>query len=76
MRDVLASVVRPLKELKAFHRFSLRRGEKRTLSFLLDVKDLALHDAEMQRVVEPGEIEIMLGSSSGDIRLRGTLDVV
>ncbi len=76
VRDVLASVVRPLKELKAFHRFSLRRGEKRTLSFLLDVKDLALYDASLQRLVEPGEFEIMLGSSSEDIRLRGMLEVI
>jgi beta-glucosidase len=75
VRDVLASVVRPLKELKAFHRFSLRAGEKRTLSFLLDVQDLALYDAGLQRLVEPGEFEIMLGSSSEDIRLRGMLEV-
>ena len=76
VRDVLASVVRPMKELKAFHRFNLRAGEKRTLSFLLDVKDLALYDAGLQRIVEPGEFEIMLGSSSDDIRLRGMLEVI
>ncbi len=54
VHDVLASVVRPVKELKAFQRVSLKAGETRTISFLLDVEKLSLLDAQMNTVVEHG----------------------
>ena len=76
VHDVLASVVRPVKELKAFQRVSLKAGETRTISFLLDVEKVGLLDAQMNTVVEPGTIEVMLGSSSEDIRLQGSFEII
>lgn len=76
LHDVVASVVRPLMELKGFRRISLAAGEMRTVLFTLTAKDLEFLDAKMQSVVEPGEFEVMLGSSSQDIRARGSFEVV
>ena len=75
VHDKLASVVRPVKELKGFQRVSLSPGESRKVSLELDVHQLGLYDAGLNFVVEPGEFDIMVGSSSEDIRLKGTLVV-
>lgn len=73
--DVQSSVTRPVKELKGFRRVSLQRGETRTLSFTLSVAQLAFYNLHMQYVVEPGKIEVMIGSSSEDIRLNGNFEI-
>ena len=75
VHDKLASVVRPVKELKAFQRLSLQPGETRQVRLELDVHQLGLYDARLDYVVEPGEFDIMVGSSSEDIRLKGKLIV-
>jgi beta-glucosidase len=75
VRDVLASVARPVLELKSFQRIHLEAGEQRTVLFQLAREQLQLLDADMQWVVEPGTFRIMVGSSSKDIRLRGELEV-
>ena len=75
VHDRLASVVRPVKELKGFQRVSLKPGEVCKVSLELDVHQLGLYDAGLNFVVEPGEFDIMVGSSSEDIRLKGTLVV-
>lgn len=71
VRDVQACVTRPVKELRGFKRIRLQPGESREVRFTLDVCQLAFYDREFRRVVEPGEIEVMVGSSSQDIRLTG-----
>ncbi len=75
VHDRLASVVRPIKELKAFQRISLQPGQSRQVRLAIDVRQLGLYDAGMSYVVEPGEFDILVGSSSEDIRLKGTLVV-
>ncbi len=75
LHDVVASVARPLKELKGFKRVPLRSNEKKTVTFLLTPEQLALLDQNMKTVIEPGEFEVMVGSSSEDIRLRGSFEV-
>lgn len=75
IRDVVASVARPLKELKGFKRISLRPGEAQEVTFAIPVEHLGFYDAEMRYTVEPGEFEIMVGSSSEDIRLSGCLEI-
>lgn len=75
IRDVVASVARPVKELRGFKRVTLEPGERRTVTFTLSPDDLALLDRDMRRVVEPGIFEVMVGSSSEDIRLRDTFRV-
>jgi beta-glucosidase len=76
VRDVHASVTRPVKELKGFHRLALAPGERRTVTFVLPVELLALHALDGRRVVEPGRIDVFVGASSEDIRLRGAFEVV
>ncbi len=73
IRDVIASIARPFKELRGFKRISLKPGEKSTVTFILTPDDLAMFNSEMRREVEPGVFEIMIGSSSEDIRLRGEI---
>lgn len=71
--DVVASRVRPIKELKQFERVSLKSGESKTVHLTLTAKDLAFYNDKMQRVIEPGETQVMIGSSSNDIKLRGSI---
>jgi beta-glucosidase len=68
---VVASVTRPVKELRGFRRIHLQPGERRTVEFRLSARDMALYDKNMKRVVEPGVFKIMVGRSSADILLEG-----
>jgi len=74
--DQVASVVRPLKELKGFERITLNPGEEKTVSFELAASQLAFYNGDMRLAVEPGTFEVLVGSSSEDIRLRGYVEVV
>lgn len=75
LRDVLASVARPVQELKGFTRVHLAPGEEREVAFAITPDDLRMLDSGMRWVVEPGTFRVMVGSSSRDIRLRGELVV-
>ncbi len=66
IHDKLASVTRPIKELKDFKRISLKAGETKTVELELTPEKLAFYNEDMKRVVEPGEFDIMVGSSSVD----------
>jgi beta-glucosidase len=74
--DPLASVPRPIKELRGFQRIYLEPGKSRTVTFTLAAKDLAFWDvASHAWRVEPGTFEIAVGSSSADLRAQGSLVV-
>ncbi len=73
--QITASVARPLKELKGFERVSLEPGKSKTVRFTLRRKDLSYPDRHMKEVLEPGPIEVMIGSSSDDIRVKSGFDV-
>jgi beta-glucosidase len=75
IRDELSSVARPVMELKGFQRVSLRKGESKTIQFLLHREHWQMLNADMHSVMEPGNFRIMIGASSRDIRLRGILTV-
>jgi beta-glucosidase len=75
LHDVIASVTRPLKELKGFKRITLEPKEKKTVTFVLTREQLSFLDQKMKSVVEPGAIEVMVGSSSEDIRLKSSFEV-
>ena len=76
VRDVLASVARPVMELKGFRKIRLEPGAWTTVEFTFPAQKLAMLDSEMRWVVEPGAFRIMVGRSSRDIRLRGHVEVV
>ena len=67
IRDRIASVTRPVKELKGFERVSLAPGETATVRFMLTAEHLALWDRSMARVVEPGLFDVMVGPNSADL---------
>ncbi len=75
-RDVYASIPRPVQELKGFIRASFQPGESKRILFKLPVDILAFYNLDLDLVVEPGKIEVMVGSSSEDIRLHGAFDII
>lgn len=76
VRDPVASVTRPIKELKGFKRLTLKPGEEKKVTFKLHADVLAFYDEDEKLIVEPGVIEVMVGSSSEDIRLKGSFEIV
>jgi beta-glucosidase len=74
-RDLLASVARPVMELKGFQRIHLLPGQTRELAFAITPDLLQMLDKNLEYVVEPGDFRIMIGASSRDIRLKSTLTV-
>jgi beta-glucosidase len=75
INDVVASVTRPVKELKGFERVYLQPGEQRTVEFRLPMESLAFYDKNMEYNVEPGIFKVMVGRSSEDILLEGEFEV-
>jgi beta-glucosidase len=75
LHDQVASVTRPVKELRGFSRIHLKPGESKRVEFKLGPADLVFWDRDMKHVVEPGKFDIMVGASSADIRQRATLEV-
>lgn len=67
IRDVTASLVRPVKELKAFQRITLKPGESRVVNFNIGAKELSFYDGQGNTVLEPGEFRIMVGGNSRDL---------
>jgi beta-glucosidase len=72
IRDLVASIARPVEELRGFERITLAAGERRTVHFTLDRDALSFWNEQLKWVAEPGEFRIMIGAASDDIRLRET----
>ncbi len=70
INDVVASVARPVKELKDFRRVALKAGEKRTIEFTIMPDKLAFYDINLKPIVEPGTFEVLVGGSSRDEDLQ------
>jgi beta-glucosidase len=70
IRDRVSSVTRPIKELKGFARVTLAPGEKKTVGLDITPESLAFYDVNMKFTVEPGEFDIMVGTSSRDADLQ------
>jgi len=75
INDVISSVTTPIKELKGFKKISLDPGEKKTIRFAFTPEHLSLLNDKLEPVVEPGIFDVMIGSSSEDIRLNGSFEV-
>ncbi|MDP4253803.1 MAG: glycoside hydrolase family 3 C-terminal domain-containing protein [Bacteroidota bacterium] len=74
-REMVASIARPVLELKGFKRIHLRPGESREVAFAITPSLLKAPDIDLREVVEPGSYQIMIGSSSRDLRLKENLSV-
>lgn len=75
INDIISSTSKPVKELKGYEKVALEPGEKKTVQLKLLPEDLSLFDRDMNFIVEPGTFEVMIGSSSKDIRLKGEFEV-
>ena len=75
IKDLFASVVRPVMELKGFQRVHLQVNETKKLSFKITPAMLSLLNEKLENVVEPGDFRLMIGSSSSDIRLTENITV-
>lgn len=74
IRDVAASVTRPVKELKGFQRVTLPPGEKKRVDFVLTAEQLGFWNRQMRFTVEPGEFKVMVGANSEDL-IEATFEV-
>lgn len=70
IRDVVGSITRPVKELKGFQKIDLDQGETQTVTFEITPEDLKFYNYNLEYVWEPGEYEIMVGSSSADVKTK------
>ena len=71
LRDVAASVTRPVKELKGFQRVTLGPGERRRVEFTLTPREFGFWNRENRFVIEPGEFKVMVGNNSVDLQTAG-----
>ena len=67
-RDLVASVVRPVKELKGFQQISLKAGESKQVSFTISADDLRFYNDKLQYIYEPGEFNLFIGGSSSNVK--------
>jgi beta-xylosidase len=75
VHDPVASVTRPVKELRGFARIALRAGETKRVRFEFSVEQLAFRELGEEWILEPGTIEVMVGSASDDVRLSGAFEI-
>lgn len=76
LRDKVGSVVRPIKELKGFEKIKLNVGETKTVKFVIDNQKLSFYNQKFEYKSEAGEFDLMIGSSSEDIRLRDSFELL
>ena len=67
IRDYAASIVRPVKELKAFQKIKLAGSSSQTITFKLSAKDLSFFDADGNTIFEPGKFSVFVGGNSRDV---------
>ncbi|MBN8642425.1 MAG: beta-glucosidase BglX [Flavobacteriales bacterium] len=76
LRDRFGSVVRPIKELKDFQKIKLEAGESKTITFVIDKEKLSFYNKDLEWIAEPGDFDLMIGSSSSDIRLNSEFELI
>lgn len=68
IRDLVGSITRPVKELKAFNKVMLKAGEKKTVTFTLHTKDLSFYKGDLSFGYEPGTFHVFVGGNSRDVK--------
>ena len=76
LQDKFGSVVRPIIELKDFQKVKLQPGETKTVTFVIDNEKLAFYNQALEFKSEPGAFNLMIGSSSSDIRLSANFELI
>jgi len=76
LQDKFGSVVRPIIELKDFQKVKLQPGETKTLTFVINNEKLAFYNQALEFKSEPGAFNLMIGSSSSDIRLSANFELI
>lgn len=76
IKDLYASVARPVYQLKGFQRISLKQGESKTVSFNITPDLLTMLNEQMEEIIEPGRFRIMIGGASNRIDLRTEFEVI
>jgi beta-glucosidase len=76
MNDPVASVTQPVKQLKGFKRICLKPSQSAKIVFTLSANQFGFYDRNMNFILEPGKIKLMLGSSSQDILLQGDFEII
>lgn len=76
LQDKFGSVVRPILELKDFQKIKLEVGESKTIKFVITNEKLSFYNKDLKWDSEPGDFELMIGSSSADIRLKSTFELI
>lgn len=75
LRDQVASVTRPVKELKGFEKVYLQPGERKTIHFTIDRETLSFYNQQMKWIAEPGTFSLMIGGGSDRIKLESTFEL-
>ena len=68
IRDLVASITQPVRELKAFQKVFLRKGESREVRFELTTEDLTFYNSDLRRIYEPGTFQVFVGTNSQDVK--------
>jgi beta-glucosidase len=71
VQDLVGSVVRPVKELKAFQKIYLKKGESREVGFNIDPGKLRFYNSELKFAAEPGDFKVYVGGNSRDVKEAG-----
>ena len=75
IKDKFGSVVRPVLELKDFRKVKLNAGESKTIEFTIDKEKLSFYNDKIEWTAEPGDFELMIGTSSADIKLKSDFEL-
>ncbi|SDX98652.1 glycoside hydrolase family 3 N-terminal domain-containing protein [Flavobacterium degerlachei] len=76
LRDKVGSIIRPIIELKDFQKVHLKVGETKTIQFIIDNQKLSFYNNKLEFGSEPGDFDLMIGSSSSDIRLKDSFELL
>ncbi|WP_337968441.1 glycoside hydrolase family 3 N-terminal domain-containing protein [uncultured Flavobacterium sp.] len=76
LKDKFGSVVRPVLELRDFQKVKLNAGETKTIEFTIDKEKLSFYNDKLEWGAEPGDFELMIGTSSADIKLRSNFELL
>lgn len=68
IRDLVGSITRPVKELKGFQKISFKAGERKTVTFTVNVKHLSFYKSDLSFGYEPGKFQVFVGGNSRDVK--------